>query len=167
MSKKQIGFILFSLTLLLTGLLLTAFPGCTDPEEKKVVEAVNTYLEGYRDLDPQKIKQTADISLIDIAQSDKQLIADLKARQEKFGWIKKWKIDSVTVDKVNHQSLQTVYLFTDREAMKTTFDLRTGGAREWRVIYIKVEDHISWSDWPKSLGRLVMGHSNVTFFPHF
>lgn len=169
MPQKKIGFnLIFSITFLLfVGLLMTVLPGCTDPEEKKAVEAVNTYLEGYRDLNPKKVKQTADVSLFNINQSDDKVCAELKARQDQLGWTKKWKIESVTVDKINNQSLQTVYVYSTAEAMKTTFDLRKGGSNEWRVIYIKVEDHISWGDWPKSLGRLVMSHSNVAFFPHF
>lgn len=152
---KKTGLVL---TLCVSFLLLFALSGCSNPDEKKAVETVNTYLEGFKELDLKKFKQTASQSTFDLSQNDEQLKEILKKRQEELGRVDKWRIENVTIDTVNGQSLLTLYVYTDREIMKATFDLRKNGGEEWRVHYVKVLQHIGWTDWPRSLGRLLLRH---------
>lgn len=149
-----------TISFLILILLTVGVAGCTDPEEKQIFQTIDTYLEGFKELDPVKVKRTAEATAFDINKSDSEVKSDLESRQKELGAVQKWVIlkDKGTIDLVNRQSMQTVYVYTEWEVYRTTFDLRKDRDNRWKVVYITVEDHLRWSDWPKSLSRLVISH---------
>ncbi len=131
---------LFSVFLVI--LLASLFTGCNtgskEPDVAIQKQVINTYLEGMRDLDYDKLKETVTYSVYSSWPADREKFKEkLSQQQEPVGKIKSWEFEpDPYLDEVNNQAIIKTKVTTDKYQTTLTFDLRKKGDR-WQVYGIE------------------------------
>ncbi|PKM83116.1 MAG: hypothetical protein CVU89_03010 [Firmicutes bacterium HGW-Firmicutes-14] len=140
------------LALVLVLVLSSVFTGCGNaslsgkkqPDATIQKQVINTYLEGLRDLDYDKLKGTVTYSVYSTWPEDREKFKEMLSEQQKpVGAIKTWKFaPDPYVDEVNNQSIIITTVTTEKYQVTLTFDLRKKGDR-WRVYGIETGKKVS------------------------
>ncbi len=136
-------------SLILVLILFSLLTGCSNLGTKKPDAAiqkqvVNTYLEGLRDLDYDKLKETVTYSVYSSWPEDRKKFKEkLSQQQQPVGKIKTWTFQpDPHVDEVNNQSVILAKVTTEKYQVTLTFDLRKIGDK-WQVYGIETGKMIS------------------------
>jgi len=126
------------LSVIFTGCSGLPFAGTKKPDAAIQKQVVNTYLEGLRDLDYDKLKETVTYSVYSSWPKDREKFKEkLSQQQQPVGKIKTWTFEpDPHVDEVNNQSIILTKVTTEKYKVTLTFDLRKKGDK-WQVYGIE------------------------------
>ena len=137
------------ISLIMVLILSSIFTGCSslgskEPDAAIQKQVVNTYLEGLRDLDYDKLKETVTYSVYSSWPEDREKFKEkLSQQQQPVGKIKTWTFQpDPHIDEVNNQSIILAKVTTEKYQVTLTFDLRKKGDK-WQVYGIETGKMIS------------------------
>lgn len=150
-----------ALFMFITGCGTTTTPLPSKAEEPKQV--LNTYLEGLRDQDFEKIKLGVSYAVYRSWPVDqKKLIEIFEAQEKSIGAIKKWEFTSEPYfDEVNNQAIIQTRLTTDKAFYVIDYDMRK--QTRWYIFGSKMVTKSQVSGQKKSLPGSVTGDSFEKF----
>ena len=135
MAPRVISLILvFIFSLVFTGCGNFSLTGSKEPDITTQKQVINTYLEGIRDLDYDKLKETVTYNVYSSWPQDRGKFKEMLSQQQQpVGEIKTWQFEpDPYVDEVNNQSIIPTIVTTKKYKVTLTFDLRKNGD-QWRV----------------------------------
>lgn len=127
---KNRRFIVFAIGLII---LMVGVMGCGKPkvDDKAPKQVINTYLEGFRDKNPEKIYKTVSSETYRSLQVPGKIDSIFRDQTRVSGNIQSWTfMGKPDIDEVNNQALIQVLVKASKTTFTLKFDLRRTGD-EW------------------------------------
>lgn len=128
MKNRRFIVVAVGLILMMIGVI-----GCGEPkvDDKAPKQVINTYLEGFRDKNPEKIFKTVSTETYRSLNTPGKLDSIFKDQSKATGDIQSWQIMGTPyIDEVNNQALIKVLVKATKATFTLDFDLRRTGD-EW------------------------------------
>lgn len=124
---KNRRFIIFAIGLIV---MMVGVIGCGEPkvDDKAPKQVINTYLEGFRDKNPEKIYKSVVTETYKSLRAPGQLDAVFREQSKATGDIQNWQvIGEPYIDEVNNQAIIKVLVKATKATFALEFDLRKFG----------------------------------------